>query len=176
MRFPARFWPADQPWLLSLPPNAHARGFFSSWFNLAMITDAPVLLAFTNGYTAANFDRHASDAEVCAEGLRVLRRMFGTGVPEPEKFIFTRWLSDPWSHGSYSYPAVGSSLDDRLRYAEPIIDMAGAGIYFAGEATDLTQFGTVHAAHGSGEQAALTIYQKTFGKAPVTAGLPWNRA
>jgi len=176
MRFPARFWPAEQSWLLSLPQNPRARGFFSSWFNLATITDAPVLMSFTNGYTAANFDRHVPDAEVCAEGMRVLRRMFGEGIPDPEKFIFTRWLSDPWSRGSYSYPAVGSSQDDRLRYAEPIIDWSGTGIYFAGEATDLTQFGTVHAAHGSGEQAALAIYQRTFGKAAITAGLPWNRA
>ncbi len=175
IRFPARFWPADQAWLLSLPPGPQARGFFSGWFNMAMMVDAPILMAFTNGYTAANFDRRVPDAGVCAEGMRVLRRMFGEGIPDPEKFIFTRWLSDPWSLGSYSYPEVGSSQADRRRYADPIIDVPGTEIYFAGEATDLTQFGTVHAAHQSGEQAALAIYQRTFGKAPVTSGLPWNR-
>ena len=170
MRFPTQFWPDDEAWLLSLPLSIEQRGFFSSWFNLAKVVKAPFLMGFTNGHTAANFDRNMSDEAVCAEGMRVLRRMFGDNIPAPEKFIFTRWLSDPWALGSYSYPAVGSSLDDRRRYAEPVNDQ----LYFAGEATDLTQYGTVHAALRSGEAAALQIYQTYYG-APVRQGYaPWK--
>ncbi|MFN8492804.1 MAG: FAD-dependent oxidoreductase [Caldilineaceae bacterium] len=170
MRFPYQFWPSDEAWLLSLPLSFEQRGFCSSWFNLATVVKAPFLMGFTNGHIAANFDRNMSDEAVCEEGMRVLRRMFGDNIPAPEKFIFTRWLSDPWALGSYSYPAVGSSSDDRRRYAEPVNDQ----LYFAGEATDLTQYGTVHAALRSGEAAALQIYQTYYG-APVRQGYaPWQ--
>ncbi len=172
IRFPYRFWPNDQGWLLSLPLSLEQRGFFSSWFNLDIVTGEPLLVSFTNGYTAANFDLHATDEQVCAEGMQVLRRMFGENIPEPEKFIFTRWLSDPWALGSYSYPAVGSSLDDRICYAEPV----NGQLYFAGEATDLTQFGTVHAALRSGEAAAFEIFQSTCGTVPIRKRLPWYSA
>jgi polyamine oxidase len=170
IRFPYRFWPADQAWLLALPPSPEKRGLFSGWFNMETVTGAPLLLSFTNGYTAANFDHNATDAEVCGEGMRVLRYMLGESIPDPEKFIFTRWLSDPWALGSYSYPAVGSNLDDRRCYAEPVADR----LYFAGEATDLTQYGTVHAALRSGEEAALQIY-RTYCGIPLSQGYaPWQ--
>lgn len=174
LRFPYRFWPAEQAWLLALPPSPEERGGFSSWFNLETITGAPILMGFTNGYTAANFDRHATDAAVCAAGLQVLRQMFGQDIPAPENFIFARWLSDPWALGSYSYPAVGGSLDDRRLYAEPVTGAHGAQLYFAGEATDLTDYGTVHAALRSGEAAALRIYQTYCGTPRSQGYAPWR--
>jgi polyamine oxidase len=131
-------------------------------------------MGFTNGYTAANFDRNASDAEVCAAGMQVLRHMFGNHIPDPESFTFARWLSDPWALGSYSYPAVGSSLDDRRLYAEPVTGAHGAKLYFAGEATDLTDYGTVHAALRSGEAAALRIYQTYCGTPRSQGYAPWR--
>ena len=169
-RFPYRFWPADQHWLLALPPSFAERGLFSSWLNLDIVTGAPILMAFTNGYTSAHFDRNVHDDEVCAAAMQILRGMFGEHVPDPEKFIFTRWLSDPWALGSYSYPAVGGNVADRRRYAEPV----NKQLYFAGEATDLTQFGTVHAALRSGEQAARAIYQAYCGTPKEQDYAPWN--
>ena len=176
LRFPQRFWPVGQDWFLSLPPSPQKRGIFNSWFSLTSTTGAPLLLAFVNGQAGADFDRHASDEDVCQAAMAVLQRMFGTDIPRPEAFTFTRWLSDPWALGSYSYPAVGSSLDDRRHYAAPVIGARGAALYFAGEATDLHHFGTVHAAHASGEQAAFAIFRKAVGRPPVTAALPWCQA
>jgi monoamine oxidase len=45
--------------------------------------------------------------------------------------VFTRWGSDPFALGSYSYLAVGSSGEDYDVIARPLEDK----VFFAGEAT-----------------------------------------
>lgn len=172
MRFPQRFWPADQQWFISLPNEPTERGCFGSWLSLENIVGAPVLMAFANGHTAARFDRYTSDEEICAVAMQVLERMFPGKTVAPEGFIFTRWLSDPWALGSYSYPAVGSPLSDRLLYAEPV----GERLYFAGEATQTQDFGTVHAALRSGEEVADQIIRVYSGREPERTARPWTTA
>lgn len=81
----------------------------------------------------AHLDTQVSDEEVVERGLTILRRMFGVELPTPVGFIFTRWLSEPWALGSYSYPALGSTKADRLTYATPVDQR----LYFAGEAAHL---------------------------------------
>jgi polyamine oxidase len=168
MRFPHRFWPEKQQWFLSLPPGPTQRGVFTSWISLEAMVGAPILLAFTNGHAAARFDRFTSDEAVCQAALGVLQRMFPGQVPQPEGFIFTRWLSDPWALGSYTYPAVGSPLSDRVDYAAPVANR----LYFAGEGTATADFGTVHAALRSGEAAAEAIFRTYTGCEPVRTA-PW---
>ena len=65
------------------------------------------------------------------------------------------WHSDANTLGAYSYIAAGG-LDAQRRMTEPVADT----LYFAGEHTDLTgNWGTVHAALGSGLRAARQILQ-----------------
>jgi monoamine oxidase len=170
LRFPHRFWPADCQWFLSLPPSPLQRGLFSAWISLESVVGAPILMAFTNGHAAANFDRNCTDADVQAVALSVLERMFPGQAPLPTGFLFTRWLSDPWALGSYSYPAVGSTQADRLAYSEPI----ASRLFFAGEGTQTQDFGTVHAALRSGEAAAERIY-RTYGEGEPVWRAPWHR-
>jgi monoamine oxidase len=92
----------------------------------------------------------------------------GQTIP-PEKYIFTRWLSDPWALGSYSYPAVGSPLADRDLYAAPVANR----LYFAGEGTQKVEFGTVHAALRSGEAAADQIMVHHVGRHAFKFHAPW---
>lgn len=169
LRFPRRFWPADKQWLISLPPSPAERGVFSSWLNLEPFVDAPLMMAFANGHAAADFDRHTSDEAICQAAMTVLERMFPGQTLAPSDFIYTRWLSDPWALGSYSYPAVGSSPHDRTLYAEPVAER----VYFAGEGTQTVDFGTVHAALRSGETAAQTIFRRATGREPDASNAPW---
>ncbi len=68
-------------------------------------------------------------------------------------FYMHDWSADPWSMGSYSYVAVGG-LELSRELSEPVEDT----LFFAGEHTDLTgNWGTVHAALGSGLRAAAQI-------------------
>jgi polyamine oxidase len=132
----------------------------------------PILMSFTDGYTGATFDRSVSDDEVLKQAMLTLQRMFGQPVPEPVDFIFTRWLSDVWALGSYSYPVVGNNSQDRLTYGEPVVDR----LYFAGEATHLTHYGTVHAALESGENAATEIAQQYLNLPSTAFTPPWRNA
>ncbi|MBX3014869.1 MAG: FAD-dependent oxidoreductase [Caldilineaceae bacterium] len=167
LRFPRVFWPESHNRFLALLDEPARRGIFTSWLSLAPIVQAPVLMSFTDGHTGAAFDRNATDEEVLQQAMLTLQRMFGQPVPEPVDFIFTRWLSDTWALGSYSYPIVGNNSQDRLTYAEPLADR----LYFAGEATHLTQYGTVHAALESGAAAAMRIAE-THLQLPSSAFTP----
>ncbi|MEZ4864670.1 MAG: FAD-dependent oxidoreductase [Caldilineaceae bacterium] len=171
LRFPYTFWPETSNRFLSLLDDQSKRGLFSSWISLEALVGAPVLMSFMSGYNGAHFDRHEMDATIVAQALAVLQRMFGRTVPDPVAYTITRWLSDPWAQGSYSYPAVGNTPTDRLLYAEPVAQK----LYFAGEATDLTHYGTVHAALKSGAAAAQRLYEDHREPAGWVVQAPWLR-
>ena len=132
----------------------------------------PILLSFANGATAARLDRSASDDEVKDVAMASLRKMFGAAVVEPEAMVYPRWLSDPWSRGGYSYPGVGSAAEDRTIHARPLADR----VFFAGEATELVEYGTVHAALWSAEQTAEALFQKATGQRASRDLRPWAKA
>ena len=162
LRFPRRFWPEHPKWFGRLPDSPERRGTFNTWVSHEQETGRPILLSFSNGATAARLDRTASDGEVKDVAMASLRKMFGADIPEPEAMLYPRWLSDPWSRGGYSYPGVGSAPEDRPIHARPL----GRRVYFAGEATEPVEYGTVHAALWSGEQAAEAIFRAATGVAP----------
>ena len=50
-----------------------------------------------------------------------MQGIFGnSAVPMPKETVVTRWRSDPWSRGSYSYVATGASGSDYDLLATPI--------------------------------------------------------
>ena len=112
----------------------------------------PILLAFN----AADFGTQLegwSDEKIVAEGMAVLRSMFGEESPDPQSVQITRWIADPFAGGSYSFPQVGAPADARSILAEPI----GDRLFFAGEATSSNYPATVHGAYLSGEREANRI-------------------
>jgi len=82
-----------------------------------------------------------------------------TPIPRPTNALITRWATDPYSRGSYSYLAPGSSPSDRndLR-----ADVEGR-LFFAGEATSSEYPATVHGAVLEGRSAAQRINNSTQG-------------
>lgn len=172
LRFPRRFWLEQPKWFGRLPDAPDRRGTFNTWVSHEMETGLPILLSFSNGRTAIHLDREANDDEVKALAMASLRDMFGNDIPEPEAMVYPRWLSDPWSRGGYSYPGVGSDPDDGSAYARPL----GSRVFFAGEATESVEYGTVHAALWSGEQAAEAIFRVATGTAASRAARPWAGA
>lgn len=170
LRFPRAFWPETSNRFLSLLQHTRERGIFNSWISLERFTGAPILMSFTNGHMGARLDGESSDTEVVERGLAILRRMFNVELPLPDSFVFTRWLSEPWSRGSYSYPALGSNAVDRVDYALPVAHQ----LYFAGEAAHLTHYGTVHAALWSGEESAKAIWATHVDSGPPPFLPPWQ--
>ncbi|MDP1838194.1 MAG: NAD(P)/FAD-dependent oxidoreductase [Reyranella sp.] len=172
LRFPRRFWPEQPKWFGRLPDAPDRRGTFNTWVSHEAETGLPILLSFSNGRTAIHLDREGSDEEAKSLAMASLRDMFGNNIPEPEAMVYPRWLSDPWSRGGYSYPGVGSDPDDGRAYARPL----GRRIFFAGEATEPVEYGTVHAALWSGEQAAEAIFRAATGTGPTREARPWASA
>ncbi len=149
LRFNEAFWPEDVDWLEYLGDQ---RGQWAEWVSLARVMGQPVLL----GFNAATFGREIeawSDQRIVASAMRTLRVMFGDKIPQPDAYQITRWASDPYAGGSYSYYAVGSSPVMRNHLAAPLADR----VHFAGEATQREYFGTAHGAFLSGIRVAREI-------------------
>ena len=77
-------------------------------------------------------------------------------LPAPTAAVVTRWHSDPYCLGSYSYIPPGAQESDRDLLATPI----GNHLYFCGEATQRNQAGTVHGAYLSGKRAASQVVSR----------------
>lgn len=86
--------------------------------------------------------------------------------------MVTRWKSDEWSRGSYSYVAAGSSGNDYDLMASPVANtnpgpaMGSAQhprVFFAGEHTIRNYPATVHGALLSGLREAGRIADQFLG-------------
>jgi polyamine oxidase len=173
LRFPHVFWPEKSKWFGRLPDAPDRRGTFNTFVSHTEETGLPILLSFANGHTAVRYEREMSDEEVKQAALASLRKMFGGNkVPEPEAFVFARWLTDPWTMGGYSYPAIGSPPEDHDDHARPL----GNRVFFAGEATEPVEYGTVHAALWSAEQTAEALFRAATGRAASREMRPWANA
>ncbi|XP_030751607.1 lysine-specific histone demethylase 1A [Sitophilus oryzae] len=133
---------------------------------------APVLLALVAGEAAAIME-NVTDDVIVGRCIAVLRGIFGqSGVPQPKETVVTRWRADPWSRGSYSFVAVGSSGSDYDLLASPVLPPNAQGVsatagparvFFAGEHTIRNYPATVHGAFLSGLREASRIADQIIG-------------
>lgn len=146
LRFQEAFWPDDVDWLESISARP---GEWTGWVSFKRVAKWPVLL----GFNGADYARHIeswSDQQIVASAMTTLRTLFGEHIPEPMDVQITRWASDPYALGSYSYNALGSAPEMRDVLAAPL----DAKLFFAGEASQKDDFGTAHGAYLSGLRAA----------------------
>ena len=127
------------------------RGRWAETLNLHPYTGHPILMMFNAGAHGARIER-LSDRETVARALAALASMYGV-IPPPRDALITRWGSDPWTRGSYSYVPAGSSFQRYAELGEPV----GDTLFFAGEATHVDHPSTVHGAFLSGVRAARQI-------------------
>jgi monoamine oxidase len=168
MLFPSLFWPGD---VFFLRPES-GRYTYS---NLHALGVERVLCAWVRPDAVAEVEA-LSDADALADVLSQLRRMFPDGFVDPSAHVVTRWASDPFSYGSYSFVPPTGSVADYDRLAVPVsgdaeIDAAagralrpGGGastaatrLFFGGEATHRADAYTVHGAFMSGAREAAKI-------------------
>lgn len=149
MRFPSTFWQADADFI---GYASETRGEFPIFMNVNRFADAPVLMSLVSGDFSKSLEDQTDD-QIMSQIMSVLRRIYGTSIPDPEAFLISRWGKDPFAFGSYSHIPVGASPEDHEALAEPV----GDTLFFAGEATNADYASTVHGAHLSGLREATRI-------------------
>ncbi|KAG6424107.1 hypothetical protein SASPL_114519 [Salvia splendens] len=130
-------------------------------FLCPIYSSSRVVLSWLTGQEALELEK-LSDDEIIGGFSRTVSNLLPS-QPYNEKFdqvLRTQWGSNPLFLGSYSYVAVGSSIDDMDTLAEPLpkygaVDTAPPlQILFAGEATHKTHYSTTHGAYFSGLREA----------------------
>lgn len=145
LRFDIAFWDDVDQIQVSGRPGAP----FTGWYNLARVTGAPALMAINGGAAAAAVEEMTVErqSDLAAE---VLAGIYPGRFRPPLAAQASRWWTDVFSRGSYSFTAVGSGQQDRVTLAEPVDDR----LWLAGEAQHPTLHSTVHGAWLSGRAAA----------------------
>ncbi|KAJ5086766.1 hypothetical protein NUU61_008073 [Penicillium alfredii] len=134
------------------------RGRFYLFWNCIKTTGLPVLIALMAG-DAAHQAETMPDAEIVSEVTGQLRNVFKHAlVPDPLETIISRWGSDRFTRGSYSYVAAATLPEDYDLMARSI-----GNLHFAGEATCGTHPATVHGAYLSGLRAASEVIESVTG-------------
>lgn len=131
---------------------ADKHGVFTMFLSMVRVTGAPILVGITAG-KFAEFVEGRGDDEVAGMAVEALTAMYGPErVGRLVDWRVTRWASDRFSRGSYSYARVGSTPTDYLRMATPV-----ERVLFAGEATYRKHPATAHGAFMSGVREASRI-------------------
>uniref|UniRef100_A0A671MBB0 [histone-H3]-N(6),N(6)-dimethyl-L-lysine(4) FAD-dependent demethylase n=1 Tax=Sinocyclocheilus anshuiensis TaxID=1608454 RepID=A0A671MBB0_9TELE len=156
LQFPTRFWDSKiqgADYFGHIPPCPEKRGLFSVFYDMCPQGDECVLMTVVTG-EALSLLRDLQDSQVVDLCMSVLRELFQEQeVPDPLRFLVTRWSRDPWAQMSYSFVKTGGSGEAYDIIAE---DVQGK-LFFAGEATNRHFPQTVTGAYLSGVREASKI-------------------
>nr|XP_047925279.1 peroxisomal N(1)-acetyl-spermine/spermidine oxidase [Anser cygnoides] len=133
LEFEQPFWEPEQQllevvWEDESPLAEPSTDLEASWFKklIGFVVLQPpeqlghVLCGFIAG-KEAEYMETLSDAEVLRTMTSVLRTLTGNPrLPAPRSMLRSQWHSAPYTRGSYSYVAVGSSGDDIDALAQPL--------------------------------------------------------
>uniref|UniRef100_A0A8B9XQR3 Peroxisomal N(1)-acetyl-spermine/spermidine oxidase n=1 Tax=Bos mutus grunniens TaxID=30521 RepID=A0A8B9XQR3_BOSMU len=132
LEFEEPFWDPDCQhiqvvWEDTSPLEDTAPELQDAWFKkligfwvLPPFQASHVLCGFIAGLES-EFMETLSDEDVLRSLTQVLRRVTGNPqLPAPRSMLRSCWHSAPYTRGSYSYVAVGSSGDDMDRLAQPL--------------------------------------------------------
>ncbi len=146
MAFGEPFWEKEHPGVAFF----HSPGapFPTFWTPLPM--RAPLLTAWAGGPKAGKLTGR-SEKFLLSKALESVRSVLGN-IEQPQAVLIHDWQADPFARGGYSYVKVGGT-GAREELAAPLEET----LYFAGEATDTEQSGTVGGALASGIRAAKEL-------------------
>ena len=146
LRFREAFWEERCPGVAFFQsPEAP---FPTFWTPLPM--HAPLLTAWAGGPKAERLSG-LPEKQLVRHALASVRSVLGR-VPKVQGVLVQDWQADPYSLGAYSYVLVGGQ-GAREQLRRPLLKT----LFFAGEATDADEAGTVAGALRSGMRAARDV-------------------
>lgn len=151
LRFDDAFWlDAGRVNWLHLGPGGERA--FPVFIDLTTTVGEPTLVALCTAAFAEGLLAESTDATI--DRVRtLLATMFGDGLPTPLDAFATRWGSDPFTRGAYTYVALGASPPDFESLAAPV----GGRVLFAGEHTTSRRFGYADGALDTGVREAKRL-------------------
>lgn len=149
--FDKPFWEINSEWLVFMPRKNFPDEAYEI-LNFYKLTKQPILLAFTSGSFSSKLEK-LSDEQIINHIMHTLKTVYGKHISSLSSFLITRWGTDPFSLGSFSYPRVGVTVLDYKQLAKQV----ESKLFFAGEATSWTDPSTVTGAYISGVKAAREI-------------------
>lgn len=151
LKFPKNFWTKkSSPEIINIVPKT--KGRWAEWLNIDHYSGEPILLGFNAGSYGKEIEK-MTDYQVVEDAMSVLRQTYGKEIPNPTHWLVTRWNSDPFSFGSYSFAKSSKCVWARRVLAKPVDQK----LFFAGEATSSDYPATVHGAYLSGIREAKKI-------------------
>lgn len=153
LRFASSFWERLRDGCYRDAAFFHAPSAAIPTFWTPAPVHAPVLVAWAGGPRA--FAPGTDPTAVVQAALASLKSVFGAeadAASQLDGYYYHDWQDDPFARGAYSYVLVGGS-EARQRLAEAL----DATLFFAGEATDAEEAGTVTGALRSGIRAANEV-------------------
>ena len=110
------------------------------------------------------------EAALAAYALGCVEQAFGSNIKKKiNGYICSAWAGDSMTFGSYSYAKPKGS-----KFRKALGQVVEEKIYFAGEASSVEHFGTVHGAYFSGIQSAKKILDSMNDLPTVYSGCTRN--
>jgi monoamine oxidase len=168
LQFQNSFWEEDKLISTRLKKNSptedlnfiHAQGEDVPVWWTPSPSRAPTLTAWAGGPKAEKLLAEKDQTRV-DRTLSSLSRTFGLPRKAVDELLIGSashdWRADPFSRSAYSYVSVGG-MSAAKELAKPVQNT----LFFAGEATDLDEMGTVAGAVASGQRAARECIRTVF--------------
>uniref|UniRef100_A0A4W4FR84 Amine oxidase domain-containing protein n=1 Tax=Electrophorus electricus TaxID=8005 RepID=A0A4W4FR84_ELEEL len=184
--FSERFWPEDCAGIQLVwdegpedkavyGSQTEGDGWKKTWFKKICGFDTvarhpTVLCGWITGREALHMET-LQDGEVADICVKLLRSFTGWSVPDVSQVLISKWGSDPWVFGSYTFvPHMVNGVKEHEAMAAPLplqncLSLKPLQVLFAGEATHVNFYTTTHGAYLSGIREAQRLINHYSDKA-----------
>ena len=147
---------------------------FPLWIDISGKTSKPTIVCLYDGAFAYKIqsDTSLTDDDIVKEAIKYFAAGLGkdiSDIPKPIATLCTRWHSDPYSLGAYSYIPVKATPEDMYTLAEPMYD---GRVMFCGEHTIPEHNASVHGPVISGLREARRLDKDAHLKKVVPGLIP----
>jgi monoamine oxidase len=150
LKFEKPFWPTDRDFIGYVSKR---KGEFPLFLDWAHAAGKPYLISILGNEFSKAIERQ-EDMDLAVMSHQVLYKLYDNATM-PIDVLFSRWGTEKYSKGAFSYLPAGVEIVNRDYLAQP-----EKRVYFAGEHAIRDGAGTAHGAYQSGVRAANWIMER----------------
>ncbi|XP_078346841.1 uncharacterized protein LOC144632113 [Oculina patagonica] len=151
LKFPSKFWD-DHEYILHASEERSRFPVFMDLERPGFLPNGSNVLLVTVTEDEGKRIEQQTYNETKAEVMKVMRKIYGQGIPDATAIYYYRWSQDPFTQGSYSDSIVGFTSEDFNKLGQNL-----GRLYFSGEATSEVWYGYIQGAYLSGEEKGKMI-------------------